>query len=143
MSLEKEIVRKRKEQIWEKIGVNEAQQLPQTSYNLHHTHLNEVFSDFGAVEHGVEGGHLVHSHGGHVQHLGDLVHRSEGKPATGLSLSQVQHGNNAGLLVVLGVSVHNKLGLVQKVIEGEKSNYLGNSLSKRGDRNVLWRGSPR
>lgn len=75
------------------------------------SYLDEIFSDFGAVEHGIEGGDFVDSHGRHVQHLSDLVHGRQGEPATGLSLGQVKHGNNASLSVVLRISVNNQLGL--------------------------------
>lgn len=53
------------------------------------THLEVVLTHRLSVVHGVEGGHLVHSHWGHVQVLGDVVHdRNRGESE--LTLAQVQ-----------------------------------------------------
>ena len=35
-------------------------------------HHDVVLPHLGAIEHGVEGGHLIHTDGGHFQHLGHL-----------------------------------------------------------------------
>jgi hypothetical protein len=44
-----------------------------------------------------------------------LVHGGEGQPAAGLSLRQVQHGDDGRLSVVGGVSRDDQLGLERKV----------------------------
>ena len=62
--------------------------------------LDEVLAHLGAVEHGVEGGHLVHAGGGRAHDLGHLVHGRYRQPAPVLSLRQVQERDDARLLVV-------------------------------------------
>jgi hypothetical protein len=49
--------------------------------------LQVVLSDLGAVEHGVETGHLVDLHWSHLENLGDLVHCGESEEVVVLLLS--------------------------------------------------------
>mgnify|MGYP007037756364 CR=1 FL=1 len=51
--------------------------------------LDEILAHRLAVEHGVEGGHLVHADFGHVQQLGHRVHGLERQPAAVLALCNV------------------------------------------------------
>jgi|NorSeaMetagenome_1021524.scaffolds.fasta_scaffold654132_1 hypothetical protein len=63
--------------------------------NLHtylhtHTHTQEtnlqvVDADGGAIVHGVEGGNFVDTHWGHIEDLGNLVHRRQGHPASAVT----------------------------------------------------------
>jgi hypothetical protein len=51
------------------------------------------------IEHGVEGGDLVDSHLGHLQHLSNVVHDGEGGPAE-LTLAEVEEGNGSALEII-------------------------------------------
>jgi hypothetical protein len=75
------------------------------------TQLDEVFSNLGAIEHGVEGCHLIHTHGRHLHHTGDLIHGREGQPSAALSLGQIQQWDAGSLLVVGWVSRQNMVHL--------------------------------
>ena len=77
----------------------------------HTTYLYEVLAHLGPVEHGVEGGDLVDLDGRHVQHGGHLVHGRQRQPPTCLSLRQVQHRDDGGLLVVPRIAGHDQLRL--------------------------------
>lgn len=57
----------------------------------------------GPVEHGVEGRDLVHTHGRHLEQLGDIVHHADARPALVLSLAEVEEWDHRGLLVLRGV----------------------------------------
>ncbi len=65
--------------------------------------LNEVFAHPRAIEHGVEGRHLVDARGRRLHDRRHLVHGRHGKPPPVLSLGQIQQGDDAGLFVVGGI----------------------------------------
>jgi hypothetical protein len=75
------------------------------------TQLDEVFANLGAIEHGVEGRHLIHTHGRHLHDTGDLIHGREGQPPAALSLGQIQQWDAGSLLVVGWVSRQNMVHL--------------------------------
>lgn len=58
----------------------------------------------GPVVHGVEGGDLVDSHGGHLEEARNLVHDADAGESV-LSLAQVQYGHDSGLLVLRRVAL--------------------------------------
>jgi hypothetical protein len=64
--------------------------------------LDKELADGSAVVHGVEGGDLVDSHGGHLEQAGDLVHDADAGEAV-LALAEVQQGHDGGLFVLGGV----------------------------------------
>ena len=72
--------------------------------------LHKVFSDRGAVEHGVKGSDLVDSYGSDVTQLGNLVHGHQWQPSAVLALGQIQQGNHGGLAVVVGVFGQDAVG---------------------------------
>jgi len=61
--------------------------------------LDEELANRRPVVHGVEGGDLVDSHGGHIKEAGDLVHDADARKAV-LTLAEVQDGHDCGLLVL-------------------------------------------
>jgi len=63
--------------------------------------LQVVLAHSGSVEHGVEGGDLIHLHGSHLQNLGSLVHRRQSQKVVVLLLSDEQHGNTRRRLVIV------------------------------------------
>lgn len=65
--------------------------------------LQEVLSNRLAVEHGVESGDLVNTHGGHLEELGDVVHDRDGNPTGVLTLTEVEQWDDGSLLVLFGV----------------------------------------
>ena len=86
-----------------------------------------VFANGVAHEHGVEGGHFVHSHAGHSDHLkvcvsvqrdlccnrcylSHMVHGSDGQPAAYLPLRKVKQGDHSGSLVPIRVDRHDRVG---------------------------------
>lgn len=56
-----------------------------------------------AVVHCVESGHLVDTHGRHLEHSGDFVHDADAGEAV-LALSEVEQRHDSGFLVLRGVS---------------------------------------
>lgn len=62
----------------------------------------------GPVIHGVEGGHLVDAHGGHLQDARHLVHDADAGEAV-LALAEVENGHHGGLLVLGRVAGENGL----------------------------------
>ena len=52
------------------------------------------------VEHGIERRDLIHTHGGHLQELRDVVHNTDTRPSLVLSLRQVEQRNDSGFLVL-------------------------------------------
>lgn len=56
------------------------------------------------VVHGVEGGDLVDTHGGHLEDAGDLVHDADAGEA-GLALAEVEQRHDGRLLVLRRVSL--------------------------------------
>merc|ERR1719220_2717800 len=72
--------------------------------------LNMVFANRVAHEHGVEGGHFVHSHAWHSDHLSHMVHGSDRQPAAYLPLSKVKQGDHCGSLVPVRVDRHDRVG---------------------------------
>jgi hypothetical protein len=70
--------------------------------------------------------HLVHSHLGHVEELGDGVHDAYAGPPVILSLSEVEEGHASALLVLLGVSRDDLLGSLHVLlVELERDLGLG------------------
>lgn len=61
--------------------------------------LDEELANRRPVVHGVEGGHFVDSHGGHLEDASDLVHDTDAGEAV-LALAQVQQWHDCGLLVL-------------------------------------------
>lgn len=76
------------------------------------------------VEHGVEGGDLVDTHGGHLEEVCDVVHDGDGGPALVLALAEVEEGDDGGLLVLRGVVGDDFLGTLE-VLGGEFEGNLG------------------
>jgi len=72
--------------------------------------LNEVLSYLGAVEHGVERGDFVDAGGGGTNDFCDLVHGCDRKPASMLTLGEIEEGDDSGLFVVGGVFGQNLRG---------------------------------
>ena len=52
-----------------------------------------IFANLGSIEHGVEGGYLVHLHLSHFEDLGSLVHGRQGQEVVVLLLSDEEHGD--------------------------------------------------
>eukprot|EP00960_Hanusia_phi_P048846 759203-Hanusia_phi.AAC.6 len=83
-------------------------------------HLDVMLSNGRAVVHGVEGSHLIHAHGRHVQNLRDLVHGNKWDPPRAamlwhllsLLLSQVQERHDSRALVVAGVLLQDLVDLL-------------------------------
>lgn len=87
--------------------------------------LDKELAHGGAVVHGVEGGDLVDSHGGHLEQAGDLVHDADAGEAV-LALAEVEQGHDGGLfvlsrvaledlgdeLLILGVELERQVGVV-------------------------------
>ena len=76
-----------------------------------------VLSHLAPIEHGVEGGHLIHADLRHVKNLCHAVHGSQAEPAFVLLLRNVQDGDAGGGLVVgrvPGDDVSNLMGNVQQ-----------------------------
>lgn len=65
--------------------------------------LNVVASDGCSVVHGVKGGDLVDTHGGHLEQTSDLVHDADAGEAV-LSLTKIKQRHDGGLFVLWGVS---------------------------------------
>ncbi|KAA8495237.1 putative methionine--tRNA ligase [Porphyridium purpureum] len=57
-------------------------------------HLDVVFPDFLAIIHGVECSHLVDTHRRHLKNVCNLIHGSQGKPSSALSLRKIERGNH-------------------------------------------------
>lgn len=71
------------------------------------------------VVHGVEGGHLIHPHGRHLQYPRHLVHHADAGEAV-LSLAQVEQRHDRGFLVLARVAAEHFLDeLLVDVIELE------------------------
>lgn len=62
-----------------------------------------VLSNGFAVVHGIKGGNLVDSHGGHFEHPGDLIHHADTGEAM-LTLSEIEKRHDSSLLVLWRVS---------------------------------------
>lgn len=80
------------------------------------------------VEHGVEGGDFVDTHGGHVEEVGDIVHDGNGCPALVLALAEVEKGDDGGLPVlgrVVGDDFLGALHVVGSELEGELRSVRG------------------
>mmetsp|Transcript_13420 Transcript_13420/g.34620 ORF Transcript_13420/g.34620 Transcript_13420/m.34620 type:complete len:252 (-) Transcript_13420:46-801(-) len=73
-------------------------------------HHEVVLAHLRPVEHGVEGGDLVHTDRGCLQQLGHHVHGSESEKALVLRLCQRQQRNDGRALVVVRVPRHDLLG---------------------------------
>jgi hypothetical protein len=72
------------------------------------------------VVHGVESGHLVHAHWGHLQEARNLIHDADACEAV-LALSQVEQWHDGGLLVlrrVAGEDLLNELLILCGKLEG-------------------------
>ena len=71
------------------------------------------------VIHRVEGGHLVHPHGRHLQPSRHLVHDADAGEAV-LALAEIEEGHHGGFLVLRGVPLEDLVDeLVVDLIEGE------------------------
>jgi len=54
----------------------------------------------GPVKHGIECGDLVHAHGRHLKHGGDIIHDAETCPSLILSLAEVKERDDSSLFVL-------------------------------------------
>lgn len=61
--------------------------------------LDKELADRRAVVHGIEGGDLVDTHGGHLEQAGDLVHDADAGESV-LALANVKNGHDGGLFVL-------------------------------------------
>ena len=86
--------------------------------------LDKVLANGLAVEHGVEGGDLVDTHGGHLEEIGDVVHDGYGRPSFVLTLAEVEERDDGGFLVLRGVVGDDFLGTLE-VLGGELEGDLG------------------
>lgn len=66
--------------------------------------LNKELAHGCSVVHGVEGGDLVDSHGGHLEKARDFVHDADAGEAV-LALAEVEERHDGGLLVLWRVSL--------------------------------------
>lgn len=74
----------------------------------HYEEVNSV-----PVEHCVESGHFVDSHGRKFQQLGNIVHDADTCPSLVLSLPEVQKRDNSSFLVLRRVVGNNIFGSLQ------------------------------
>lgn len=84
--------------------------------------LQEVLANGITVVHGVEGSNLVDTHGGHLEHAGDLVHDADASVAV-LALAEVQKGHDGSLLVLGRVTLKDLIGKLEVLVgkrEGER-----------------------
>lgn len=77
--------------------------------------LQEVLADGIAVVHGVEGSDLVDTHGGHLEHAGDLVHNANAGVAV-LALAEIQQGHDGALLVLGRVALEDLIGKLEVLV---------------------------
>jgi hypothetical protein len=70
--------------------------------------LQEVLANGLTVVHGVEGCDFVNTHGGDLEHAGDLVHDADAGEA-GLALTKIQEGHDSRLLVLGRVALEDLL----------------------------------
>lgn len=83
--------------------------------------LQEVLADGITVVHGVESGNLVDTHGGHLEHAGDLIHDADTGVAM-LTLAEVEEGHDGTLLVLGRVALEDLIGKLEVLVgklEGE------------------------
>lgn len=72
------------------------------------------------VIHRVEGGHLVHPHGRHLEPSRHLVHDADAGEAV-LALAEVEEGHHGGFFVLRGVALEDLVDeLVVDFVEGER-----------------------
>jgi hypothetical protein len=108
-------------------------------------HHDVVLANLGAVEHGVERGHLVHADGRHLEHLRHPVHGLHREVALVRLLRHVEQRDHGGALVVGRVALqdlvhdgHGGLGEVPVegivVVGGVAMLFLGRRWGDRGQR---------
>ena len=89
--------------------------------------LNVELANGRAVVHGVERGDLVHTHGGHLEQTGHLVHDADAAKAV-LTLTEIEQGHDGRLLVLRRVALDDLLDdlfVVGRELEGEVGVVVG------------------
>jgi len=88
------------------------------------TYLYKVGANGFPIEHSVERGDFVDTHGRKLEKLGDIVHHTDARPSLVLPLAQVEKGNDRCLLVLWWISRYYFLRSLQ-VVRGEFKRDLG------------------
>ena len=65
------------------------------------------------VEHGVECGHLIDTHGRHSQEIGHIVHNANARPSLILALTEIKKWDDCSLFVLRWIARNNILRALQ------------------------------